>query len=139
MAPEHLLPRYVPHRKASRLSSWQSKGKNGRGKKDLNLRPKPDSKHLRNLSNSAALRRLKINFSFAVGSGPVAARKYGLKFGVYLSPWNRHEPRYGDAQEYDKYYAAELDELAQNYGELAEFWLDGAGSATWRISAEMND
>ena len=58
-----------------------------------------------------------------------AARKFGLKFGVYLSPWDRHEPRYNNAAEYDKYYMAELDELAQNYGDLAEFWLDGAGSA----------
>ena len=58
-----------------------------------------------------------------------AARKYGLKFGVYLSPWDRHEPRYGDPAEYDKYYIAELDELAQSYGELEEFWLDGAGGA----------
>jgi len=58
-----------------------------------------------------------------------AARKYGLKFGVYLSPWDRHEPRYNNSAEYDKYYAAELDELAQNYGDLEEFWLDGAGSA----------
>jgi alpha-L-fucosidase len=58
-----------------------------------------------------------------------AARKYGLKFGVYLSPWDRHEPRYNNSVEYDKYYAAELDELAQGYGELEEFWLDGAGSA----------
>ncbi len=58
-----------------------------------------------------------------------AARKYNLKFGVYLSPWDRHEPRYSNSAEYDKYYAAELDELAQNYGELTEFWLDGAGSA----------
>ena len=58
-----------------------------------------------------------------------AARKYGLKFGVYLSPWDRHEPRYSNSAEYDKYYAAELDELALNYGELTEFWLDGAGSA----------
>ncbi len=58
-----------------------------------------------------------------------AAHKYGLKFGVYLSPWDRHEPRYENSAEYDKYYAAELDELAQNYGELVEFWLDGAGSA----------
>lgn len=57
-----------------------------------------------------------------------AAKKYGLRFGVYLSPWDRHEPRYSNSQEYDKYYAAQLDELAQNYGELVEFWLDGAGS-----------
>jgi alpha-L-fucosidase len=58
-----------------------------------------------------------------------AARKYGLKFGVYLSPWDRHEPRYTNSAEYDKYYAAQLDELATNYGDLVEFWLDGAGSA----------
>ena len=57
-----------------------------------------------------------------------AARKYGLKFGVYLSPWDRHEPRYSNTAEYDKYYASELDELAQGYGDLEEFWLDGAGS-----------
>lgn len=57
------------------------------------------------------------------------ARKYGLKFGVYLSPWDRHEPRYANSAEYDKYYAAQLDELATNYGDLVEFWLDGAGSA----------
>src|SRR5579871_6300122 len=57
-----------------------------------------------------------------------AARKYNLKFGVYLSPWDRHEPRYKDSSEYDKYYAAQLDELVQNYGNLEEFWLDGAGS-----------
>jgi len=58
-----------------------------------------------------------------------AARKYGLKFGIYLSPWDRHEPRYKDSAEYDKYYAAQLDELVQGYGDLEEFWLDGAGSA----------
>jgi alpha-L-fucosidase len=58
-----------------------------------------------------------------------AARKFGLKFGVYLSPWDRHEPRYSNSAEYDKYYSAELDELALHYGELVEFWLDGAGSA----------
>ncbi len=64
-----------------------------------------------------------------VGEVSAAAKKYGLKFGVYLSPWDRHEPRYSNSSEYDKHYAAELDELAQNYGELVDFWLDGAGSA----------
>lgn len=58
-----------------------------------------------------------------------AARKYGLKFGVYLSPWDRHDPRYADSAAYDKYYTALLDELASRYGDLVEFWLDGAGSA----------
>ena len=57
-----------------------------------------------------------------------AAHKFGLKFGVYLSPWDRHEPKYKNSAEYDDYYIAELRELASNYGELEEFWLDGAGS-----------
>lgn len=57
-----------------------------------------------------------------------AARANGLKFGVYLSPWDRHEPKYKDSAAYDKYYNAQLEELASNYGELVEFWLDGAGS-----------
>jgi len=57
-----------------------------------------------------------------------AARKYGLKFGIYLSPWDRHEPRYANSADYDNYYAAQLDELVQHYGNLEEFWLDGAGS-----------
>jgi alpha-L-fucosidase len=57
-----------------------------------------------------------------------AAKKYGMKFGIYLSPWDRHEPRYKNSAEYDEYYSAELDELAQHYGNFVEFWLDGAGS-----------
>jgi alpha-L-fucosidase len=57
-----------------------------------------------------------------------AARKYGLKFGVYLSPWDRHEPKYKDNAAYDDYYLSLLNELAGNYGELEEFWLDGAGT-----------
>ena len=57
-----------------------------------------------------------------------SAKANGLKFGVYLSPWDRHEPKYSDPVAYDKYYLAMLDELSQNYGQLTEFWLDGAGS-----------
>jgi alpha-L-fucosidase len=57
-----------------------------------------------------------------------AARANGLGFGVYLSPWDRHEPKYKDPAAYDKYYNAELEELASHYGDLVEFWLDGAGS-----------
>ncbi len=58
-----------------------------------------------------------------------SARSHGLRFGVYLSPWDRHEPRYANPSEYDKYYLAQLEELATSYGPLEEFWLDGAGSA----------
>lgn len=57
-----------------------------------------------------------------------AARANGLRFGVYLSPWDRHEPKYKDPVAYDSYYNAELTELASNYGDLVELWLDGAGS-----------
>ncbi len=57
-----------------------------------------------------------------------AAHKFGLKFGIYLSPWDRHEPKYKNSAEYDDYYIAELRELASNYGDLVEFWLDGAGT-----------
>jgi len=64
-----------------------------------------------------------------VGEVAAAAHKYGLKFGVYLSPWDRHEPAYKDNAFYDRYYLALLNELVTRYGELTEFWLDGAGSA----------
>lgn len=57
-----------------------------------------------------------------------AARRQGLRFGVYLSPWDRHEPRYASNAQYDDYYRKELTELVTRYGEIAEFWLDGAGS-----------
>ncbi len=64
-----------------------------------------------------------------VGDVARSAHKYGLKFGVYLSPWDRHEPKYKDSAAYDDYYQAELTELATRYGDLVEFWLDGAGSS----------
>ena len=57
-----------------------------------------------------------------------AARRQGLRFGIYLSPWDRHEPRYANNANYDDYYRKELTELVTRYGEIAEFWLDGAGS-----------
>ncbi len=57
-----------------------------------------------------------------------SARAHGLGFGVYLSPWDRHDPRYANPVEYDKYYLSQLEELATDYGPLVEFWLDGAGS-----------
>jgi len=63
-----------------------------------------------------------------VGDVAAAARKYGLKFGIYLSPWDRHDPSYKDSASYDNYYLSLLNELAANYGELTEFWLDGAGT-----------
>lgn len=58
-----------------------------------------------------------------------AVRKEGMEFGIYLSPWDRHEPRYKDSAAYDTFYMAQMDELVQSYGPLVEWWLDGAGSA----------
>ena len=57
-----------------------------------------------------------------------ACRKCGIAFGLYLSPWDRHEPCYKDKEAYDKFYARQLAELVANYGRLVEIWFDGAGS-----------
>jgi len=58
-----------------------------------------------------------------------ACRRHGLKFGIYLSPWDRHEPFYSDNKAYDKFYEGLMQELLTRYGPIEEFWLDGAGSA----------
>lgn len=55
-----------------------------------------------------------------------ACRKAGLKFGIYLSPWDRHEASYGDSPVYNKYFTNQLKELLTKYGEISEVWFDGA-------------
>jgi alpha-L-fucosidase len=55
-----------------------------------------------------------------------ACEAEGLQMGLYLSPWDRHEPSYGDSPVYNAHYIAQLQELATNYGRLDEFWFDGA-------------
>lgn len=52
--------------------------------------------------------------------------KYGLKFGIYLSPWDRHDSRYGKGKIYMDYYLSQLTELLSNYGKIFSVWLDGA-------------
>ena len=55
-----------------------------------------------------------------------ACKKYGIKFGLYLSPWDMHEPSYGDSPRYNEYYKNQLTELLTGYGELFSIWFDGA-------------
>ena len=54
-----------------------------------------------------------------------ACKEYGVKFGFYLSPWDRHEPSYG-TDAYNTYYKNQLIELLTNYGVVSEVWFDGA-------------
>lgn len=54
-----------------------------------------------------------------------SCRKYEMKFGVYLSPWDMHEPTYG-TDAYNDYFVSQLTELCTRYGELFAIWLDGA-------------
>ena len=54
-----------------------------------------------------------------------ACREFGLKFGVYLSPWDRNHAEYGSPA-YIEYYRNQMRELLTNYGPVYEVWLDGA-------------
>jgi len=52
--------------------------------------------------------------------------KYGLKMGVYLSPWDQNALTYGSGKAYDDFFCAQLEELTTKYGLLYSLWFDGA-------------
>lgn len=66
------------------------------------------------------------------GSGDVvaelakAAKDAGIGFGLYLSPWDRHEASYGKTLQYNEFYMGQMTELLTRYGDIKEVWLDGA-------------
>jgi alpha-L-fucosidase len=61
-----------------------------------------------------------------------ACREYGLKFGVYISPWDRNHPLYGTPR-YNRVYKDQWREILSNYGEVFEAWLDGANDLKKRM------
>ena len=61
-----------------------------------------------------------------VGEFASACREYGLKFGIYLSPWDRNCKVYGQGKAYDDYFVSQLEELLGNYGGIFCVWFDGA-------------
>jgi alpha-L-fucosidase len=55
-----------------------------------------------------------------------ALREKQIRVGLYLSPWDRNQPTYGDSPKYNEYFCNQLRELLTNYGEVDEVWFDGA-------------
>ncbi|KAF2315724.1 hypothetical protein GH714_040256 [Hevea brasiliensis] len=64
----------------------------------------------------------------------------GIDVGLYLSPWDRHDRRYGHDLPYNEYYVAQLQELLNKYGDVREIWFDGAkGSNVPNMSYYFSD
>ncbi|WP_165041580.1 alpha-L-fucosidase [Dysgonomonas sp. ZJ709] len=65
-----------------------------------------------------------------------ACKEYGLKFGVYLSPWDQNHPAYG-TPEYNQIFANTLNEVLTGYGEVFEQWFDGANGGAGHPGKEQ--
>ena len=61
-----------------------------------------------------------------------SCKEYGLKMGIYLSPWDRNHADYGKP-EYIEYFRNQLTELLTNYGDIFEVWFDGANGGTGAV------
>lgn len=84
------------------------------------------------LCNTATTRHSVAFSPWRDGQGDVvkevkaACDKYNMKFGVYLSPWDRNAESYGDSPRYNALLTEQLTELLTRYGEIHEVWFDGA-------------
>ncbi|NDV55100.1 hypothetical protein D0T51_05065 [Parabacteroides sp. 52] len=67
-----------------------------------------------------------------------ACKEYGLKFGVYLSPWDQNHPAYG-TPEYNQIFANTLNEVLTQYGEVFEQWFDGANGDAHKGKKQVYD
>ena len=81
------------------------------------------SKHT---SHTIAASPFKDGKADIVGEVAQACRESGIRFGVYLSPWDRNHPLYGAGKPYDDYFIAQLTELLTGYGDVCSVWFDGA-------------
>ncbi len=89
------------------------------------------SKYSAHTVRESKWKNARLNDSVGQGKGDVlkklsaACKKYDLKFGVYLSPWDRNHPAYGTPA-YNDVFANMLTEIFTNYGPIWELWWDGA-------------
>ncbi len=61
-----------------------------------------------------------------VGEFVDACREEGMHYGIYISPWDRHEESYGDSPKYNQYFLNQLREVLTTYPGIEEVWFDGA-------------
>ena len=84
------------------------------------LWPNPESTH------TVAQSRWRDGKGDVLAELSAACREYGLGFGVYISPWDRHDPRYG-SDAYNEAFAKTLADVhSGRYGAIFEQWFDGA-------------